>query len=204
MVRFLSGLTAVVAVGLLLAMPQSAAAQGIGGLGFGGGQQGGLMYNQQLGPPPAGVFLHQQYMQLYGLPVNFQQNQQQYNNNQAGGGGYGGYGGGYPGYNGVNYWRQVAAMQAAYYSNTYSNPAAGYYANGSGYVSPPRPAPVAAFGMGNNYSPSFATSSSPSMAGANGFSGFGLSTAYPFATTDPAKPDETKKDESKTKKGDAK
>ena len=199
MVRILSGLAA---AGLLLAMPQSASAQfGGGGFGgIGGQQQMGLTYNPQLGPPPAGVFLHQQYMQLYGLPVNFQAgNQQMFNNNQAGGGGYpgGGFPGGYPGFNGVNYQRQLAAMrmQAAYY-----NAAAAYnnYNNNNNQ----RPA---SFGTGSlsNYQPSFATQSSPGLSNTStGFSGFGLNTANPFVASDPAKKDETKKDE--TKKDDAK
>jgi hypothetical protein len=187
---------AVVAAALLI-IPATASAQvgigvpgiGIGGLGLGGGQQ-------QLGPPPAGVLLHQQYMQLYGLPVNFTQGQITNGGGAAVGlGGYGGGFGGYPGYYGANYQRTMAAMNylQAYRAATMYNPYySGYYGMGNPYAAPAYASPPAqsassaaptysSFGIASqqpNFGPSSLTTrnnSTPS------FGGFGLSnTANPF------------------------
>lgn len=152
------------------------------GLGLGAG----LTQQQQLGPPPAGVLLHQQYMQLYGLPTSFLNSG---TNNGGRAGAFPGYGGGYPGYGapgyyGVNYQRNLAAWQAYYRT--------------SGYAT--NPTFTGSFGMSisSPQQPSFSQSaltSNPSPS----FSGFGLSnTANPFSTST------SKKDENKDEKKDGK
>jgi hypothetical protein len=147
-----------------------------GGYPLGLGLGIGLTQQQQLGPPPAGVLLHQQYMQLYGLPTSFQGS---INNGGRAGilpgayGGYPGYGG-IPRYFGANYQRNLAAMQAAQ-----------VYASAQGNYG--------SFGLsGGTYQPTFNQSPlNSTVHTAPQFSGFGLSnTANPFipSTANPSNP----------------
>lgn len=188
----------IVAAATALFVPASASAQVLGGVGIGFGTQ------QQLGPPPAGVLLHQQYMQLYGLPTSFLQGTV----NNGGGAaaippyGYGGgYGfGGAPRFYGANYQRNIAAMQA-YQAAAMQN----YYATG-GYAMNPYAAPATAPGTYGSFAtagtptqPTFGQSPTASRQTTPSFGGFGLtSTANPFLTD--LKKDDKKKDEKKDDK----
>jgi hypothetical protein len=139
---------------------------GLNGMGGGGGQ---------LGPPPAGVMLHQQYMQLYGLPVNFTQGQVSNGGGQAPlvggfGGGYGGFGGGR--FFGVNYQRNMMAAQA--------------------YMAAARHQQyMQAYGMNNQFAPAPAAAQQPAASGGS----FGMSQSRgpnPFSSSftsqDPSEP----------------
>lgn len=151
----------------------------------------GLTQQQQLGPPPAGVLLHQQYMQLYGLPTSFLNNGI---NNGGRAGAFPGAYGGYPGYGGIpryfgaNYQRNLAAMQA------YQSYASAQNNYGS-------------FGLsGGTYQPTFGQSQVSSTATTTPqFSGFGLSnTANPFipTTANPSNPYSTEKKDDVKKDAD--
>lgn len=190
----------ILALAAVLLLPMAASAQigfGVPGIGIGG--IGGM--GQQLGPPPAGVLLHQQYMQLYGLPTSFLQGQV---NNGGGVGILGGYGygyGGFPRYFGVNYQRNLAALQAlqAYQAAAMHNYYGGYGLSNPYYtLSAPAASSAStptysSFGISANQ-PSFGQSSLATRTiGTPTFGGFGLSnTANPFITDQ--KKDEKKED----------
>lgn len=189
-------------VAALLFAPGSASAQVFAGLGI------NSTLGSQLAAPPAGVGLHQQYMQLYGLPTTFTQAGQVNNGGQAGifpGGGYGGV----PRYFGVNYARRLAAAQAqAYYNNLYNN--TGYGKVGGGYYQPPtpnynspsqssQPTSYQSFGMASANPPTFNQLAQLSNRPSPGFGGFGLtSTANPFL------PNQNKDEKKEEKKDDMK
>jgi hypothetical protein len=186
---------------MFLLAPATASAQVVGG-GFLPGVGIGFGTQQQLGPPPAGVMLHQQYMQLYGLPTSFLQGTV---NNGGGAGvfpGYGGFGGGYggfPRYFGVNYQRNMAALQAL---QMYQQQAALQQAYAAGYGMNPYAAqapaanPYAGTSFGSysaGQQPQFAQSALTTRTTPT-FGGFGLNnTANPFITNG-LKKDDKKED----------
>jgi hypothetical protein len=150
--------------------------------------------------------LHQQYMQLYGLPTSFLQSTV---NNGGGAGFPGAYGGGYggfPGYYGVNYQRNLAALQAyqAYYAaSAMQNAYYGRYGPAPAITSAAPSSSASnsygSFGIsGTSLQPTFAQLTNRSN-DAPRFVGFGLTnTANPFLSGD-VKRDE-KKEEQKADK----
>jgi hypothetical protein len=199
---------AVFTLGAMLWLPAQVHAQLGGGVGGVGLQ--GLSGAGQFGAPPAGVGLHQQYMQLYGLPVNFTQGAT--NNGGAQGifPGYGGYGGGLGGrFYGVNYQRQRMAAQYLQMLR-FQQQQQMYYSQNAYNAYPTQPtagtsaAPSVGFGMsqGNTYQQPF-FSTTPTSANTQ-FRGFGLAstigTPLPALSTSQEKKDQEQKDKEQDKK----
>jgi hypothetical protein len=173
----------------------------VAGIGLTGLNGGG----SQLGPPPAGVMLHQQYMQLYGLPVNFTQGQTSNGGGQAPIiGGYGGYPGGGGRFYGVNYQRNMMAAQAYMAAMRHQQYMQAYGLNGMNAPAPAQQPSAAggSFGMSQSRGPNpFAGTFSSQEPTETRFRGFGFAGQQSFSTLAPlTNRDEDKKEEKKESK----